>query len=201
MWLICHFAFTWKSSLRDSISTFCQRGCWRGSPMKSSLWDSISNRAFFQIFLANSVTLTYSLSHKPEHSLSFSLYLSHSHMRTHTHNHTGVEEQSPAQPSRAQRRHWRRRAQPSPATTQSPAQPSDDADDAEPSPAQRRRRRHWAQPWTPLLLEPSDGAESSFSLSLITTPIPIPILLGKFFIWFFVLIIVKFWVWIWILNI
>ena len=143
----------------------------------------------FQIFRLYSLTLTHththtlSLSHKPEHShslsltyifpltfsfptqkfhfshkvfthktLSFSLYLSHGLSHSHTHTHTHNH---------------------AGVEEQSPAQPSDDADKAEPS------HRLLS---SSISLSLTRRSFLLFSLSLITTPIPIPILLGKLFI-------------------
>ena len=95
MWLICHLASTWKSSLRGSISTCVWCGnlymTWMihvEATWKSSLRDSVSNRAFskFKALLsltnASPLSFTLSLSHRLEHSHSPSTLLAlpiHSH--------------------------------------------------------------------------------------------------------------------------
>ena len=73
MWLICHLASTWKSSLRGSISTCVWCGnlymTWMihvEATWKSSLRDSVSNRAFSKfkalLSLTNASPLSFTLS-------------------------------------------------------------------------------------------------------------------------------------------
>ena len=145
-----------KSSLRDLVSN------WGFSKLTSSSLLHLSH--FHSHSRSHPLTLTQtralSLSHPQSYifishthkTLSFSLYLSHglshSHTLTHTQNPAGVDEQSPAQPS-------------------------NDADEAEPS------HRLLS---SSISLSLTRRSFLLFSLSLITTPIPIPILVGKFFI-------------------
>ena len=142
------------------------------------------------IFISHTKVSFLTQSFYSQNSLIFSISLTRPHTHTHTHTHTHNLAS---------------------ADKQSPAQPSDDVDEAEPS--------HWLlsssislpsnhtdrlslphhkilSPFLPL--SPYHPHTHSFFL---TIPIAILILLSKLFILFFVLIIVKFWVWIWILNI